>query len=797
MSLVRYPAFASLLALILLLTSALSGCGGPPSPKGADTLVVGGVDGGGSQPLAASSSNERLSDEADIAVPIASDDAVRGNRNAFVTIVVFTDFQCPFCSKLEVAFEQIRDSYGENVRFVLKNHPLPFHQHARLAAEVGQGVLASRGPEAFWRYSDMAFRRQQLMSPETIRAWATTAGADPKEIEDGLVQKRWAAKIDRDEALASRLGAGGTPASFVNGVSLSGAQPYDKWKEVIDSELAKAKDLAARGVTRDRIYTRMVASNFTEPKDTSHDDDDEKDDLAIWKIPVGTSPVRGSNTALVTLVMFSDFQCPYCKRVEPTIEKLRTDYGDRLRIVWKDEPLPFHPRALPAAHLARFARSVKGDAGFWSVHDKLFDSQPKLEDADLEAVARAAGLDVAKANAAIKSKQFTRDIEADLSLGDDVQASGTPHFFINGRRLVGAQPYEKFKSVVDEQLAKAEALVKGGVAKAAVYETVIKNGKSAPEPERKTVATTGTAPFRGAANAKVVVVEFSDFQCPFCSRVEPTIDELIKTYPGKIKVEWRNLPLPMHPDASLAAQAAREVFVQKGNDAFSKMRELLFKHQRDQDGLKRAALEGHAKSLGVDMKRFGKALDDGTHKAAIDADTKAANDAGISGTPAFLVGPYYVSGAQPIAKFKKLVDKIIGPGQAVVVPPPPPPATGVAGPSGGPPTTLSGGLIVKDVAVGTGPTVKNGDTVNVHYVGTFTDGKEFDSSRKNAGSPFSFEVGAGRVIKGWDAGLLGMKVGGRRKLTIPPSLGYGSRGAPPTIPADSTLLFDIELISIQ
>ena len=89
------------------------------------------------------------------------------------------------------------------------------------------------------------------------------------------------------------------------------------------------------------------------------------------------------------------------------------------------------------------------------------------------------------------------------------------------------------------------------------------------------------------------------------------------------------------------------------------MRELLFKGQKDHDGLKRTALEGYAAIVGLDLKKFSKALDDGTHKASIEADKKAANDAGISGTPAFTIGPYYLSGAQPLAKFKKLVERVL------------------------------------------------------------------------------------------------------------------------------------------
>jgi FKBP-type peptidyl-prolyl cis-trans isomerase len=134
---------------------------------------------------------------------------------------------------------------------------------------------------------------------------------------------------------------------------------------------------------------------------------------------------------------------------------------------------------------------------------------------------------------------------------------------------------------------------------------------------------------------------------------------------------------------------------------------------------------------------------------------------------------------------------------------PPPSATAEAKPAptpsapAAPPPDPNAKLEIKDLVVGKGAEAKSGDTVTVQYVGTLKNGAEFDASKKHGDSGFTFELGKGRVIKGWDQGVAGMKEGGKRKLTIPPELGYGARGAGEKIPPNSTLVFEVELVSIK
>jgi protein-disulfide isomerase len=164
-------------------------------------------------------------------------------------------------------------------------------------------------------------------------------------------------------------------------------------------------------------------------------------------------PALGNGNAAVTLVEFSDFQCPFCARVMPTLKRVRETYGDRVRIVWKDFPLTsIHPQAFKAAEAGQCARE---QGKFWEYHDRLFANQQALEPEFLKKYAADAGLDAAKFNTCLDTAQYGDRVQEQMGIGTGLGVGSTPTVFINGRLVSGAQPYDVFTTIIDEELERA------------------------------------------------------------------------------------------------------------------------------------------------------------------------------------------------------------------------------------------------------------------------------------------------------------------------------------------------------
>jgi protein-disulfide isomerase len=171
----------------------------------------------------------------------------------------------------------------------------------------------------------------------------------------------------------------------------------------------------------------------------------------IYNIKVDGSPTKGPMAAPVTIAEFSEFQCPFCLKVNPTLQRIAEVYEDKVRIVWKHLPLSFHKDAMNAA-LASEAAANQGK--FWEYHDKLFANQEKLEIESLKQYARELQLDMKRFENDMSKAEVRKRIDSDSSEARALGITGTPGFFINGRFLRGAQPFEAISRVVDEELVK-------------------------------------------------------------------------------------------------------------------------------------------------------------------------------------------------------------------------------------------------------------------------------------------------------------------------------------------------------
>jgi protein-disulfide isomerase len=172
------------------------------------------------------------------------------------------------------------------------------------------------------------------------------------------------------------------------------------------------------------------------------------------EVSIDGAPIKGSATAPVTIVEFSDFHCPFCKRVLPTLGQLESQYGDKVKLVFRDYPIDnLHPAARKAHEAARCSHE---QGKFWAYHDALFANAPQASPEQLKTYAQEVGLDVPAFEQCVNSGAYQATVQRDVEEGTRVGVTGTPAFFINGRLLTGAQPLESFVRVIEEELARAQ-----------------------------------------------------------------------------------------------------------------------------------------------------------------------------------------------------------------------------------------------------------------------------------------------------------------------------------------------------
>ncbi len=381
-------------------------------------------------------------------------------------------------------------------------------------------------------------------------------------------------------------------------------------------------------------------------------------------IPVGFTPEGrpyiGYLDAPVVIEEFSDYQCPFCARfVQGTMPTLLAEEiaGGEAVLIFYDFPLEIHPQAPAAAHAARCA-GEEGPAAFWTMHDRLFETVTRwsIEDPLPVFAELAADLDLDGAAFAdcMAGGGYESDIDNDLAFGISRGISGTPTFFLNGQKLVGAQPLTVIQQAI-AAVAAGESLAAS--APADVGDIDIPPFRM-PDP---LIAAEDYAAIRGQADAPILIVEYTDYQCPFCARhsiqtMPRLLDELIDS--GRVRYAIKDFPLDsIHPLARDTAEAARCAGEQ---DAYWEMHDRLFADQGDwiEAVDLNTTLLTYGDDLGLDREAFSECLDAGRYDTGIQENLDEGLVFGITGTPAFLIGGFLVSGAQPYEIFDLVVENL-------------------------------------------------------------------------------------------------------------------------------------------
>jgi protein-disulfide isomerase len=366
------------------------------------------------------------------------------------------------------------------------------------------------------------------------------------------------------------------------------------------------------------------------------------------------APSYGPKQAKVTIVTFSDFECPFCARGAQVLDQIKKAYKNKVHIVFRHFPLSFHPNA----HLAGQASLAANAQGkFWAYHDKLFANQENLTKADLLKYAKQLKLDMAKFKQALDKGTYKKQVDADFAFGNKIaKVQGTPYFSLRTakytRVVEGAYPLSHFRPILDALLAGKKPPPKPADSDDSGDQD--QQGQQPPaKPKGPVTINLKGAPSFGPAKAKVTIVEFSDFECPYCSEGASLMNRLKKAFGKKVRFVFKHLPLPFHKDAHLAAQASMAAHAQ---GKFWAYHDKLFANQKN---LKKSDLLKYAKQLKLDVSKFKQALDKGTYKKYVDADFAEARKIRVGGTPTFYVNGVELTDTPSFEAFKAMLEKAL------------------------------------------------------------------------------------------------------------------------------------------
>ncbi len=321
--------------------------------------------------------------------------------------------------------------------------PLLAQDSGGVVARVGGESITATELEDAWHRSDAASRIRMLQQLYDTRRRALDIVIGERLIERETVARA----MTREALLAAELPSRTLPVSdeeidliYERNKDRFGGRTAEEMRPEIRVMMEEQRPLQALHAYMNEL--RLAAGDVVVLLDPPRQDVETSADDAV----------RGPADAPIQLVEFSDFDCPYCQRATGTIARLLERYGDQIRVVYKDYPLPNHPNAFKAAEAGKCANA---QGKFWELHDKMFASQGSLDVASLKTYASELGLDAPEFASCLDEGRYTRRVQQDLVAGSRYGVSSTPTVFINGRLVTGAVPYDVFDGIIREELVAA------------------------------------------------------------------------------------------------------------------------------------------------------------------------------------------------------------------------------------------------------------------------------------------------------------------------------------------------------
>lgn len=517
--------------------------------------------------------------------------------DAPLPIELYADYECPFCARLAPVMARMEARYGGRIRVVYRHFPLDSHPGSLRAHE----ATAAAGDQGRLREMQaLLYARPGRTDPRTLDDYVERLGLDRAAYAEALQSGRARAAVLQDLARGKALGVAGTPTLFVGDLKLVGAQS--------EATLGATIDRALAGAPR----SPEVADNRSARGPPAGDP---------MTIRTDGAPVQGAPDGAIEIVEFTAFDCGYCARMAPALDRLLAQYPGQVRRVFKHFPLAATP-GIPLAH--RAALAAQAQDRFWALHRRLFALGPDPTRAALLTQAREAGLDAAR---------FERDLEGldpspidrDKAEGLALGVSATPTLFVQGRPIAGSRPYGDLVAAVEEALARGAAQCASADGSADPAQSV------------------------GPPQAPLAVTLFADLGSPLSADLSRRLIDLQASRPQGMRLSFKHFPMP-YRRASLPAHRALAAAGVQGR--FWEMAALIAGAPA---ALGPGPLRDYAARLGLDLAAFDRDRDSPSVAAGIARDVAEGKRRDVRGVPTLFVNGKRFDGLPSAAGWETLL----------------------------------------------------------------------------------------------------------------------------------------------